>query len=137
MTARARKVNRILGVQRQLQRIEEYRLAELRGRLEQLGSDQRELIAALNEDDALQGLFIDSMARRLKSLSDAASKTAAETEAQAARLLEQSGRLACAERLAEAADLDALRAGERRALTEAIEQLAAPPAQASRKIVGG
>jgi hypothetical protein len=137
MTARARKANRILGVQRQLQRIEEYRLAELRGRLEQLDTDQRELIAALNEDDALQGLFIDGTARRLKSLSEAASKTAEETEAQAARLLEQSGRLVCAERLAEAADRDALRAGERRALTEAIERLADPDPQASRKIAGG
>jgi hypothetical protein len=137
MAARTHQVHRMLGVQQQLHRIEQYRLAELRGRLEQLGADQRALIAALNEDDALQGLFIDGMARRLKSLSEAASKTAEEIETQAARLLEQSGRLACAERLAEAADLQALRAGERRALTEVIERLAAPAAQASRKIVGG
>jgi hypothetical protein len=137
MPARAHKVHRILSVQQQLHRIEQYRLAELRSRLEQLDADQQALIAALNEDDALQGLFIDGTARRLKSVSEVASRTAEETEAQAIRLLEQSGRLACAERLAEAADLDALRAGERKALTEAIERLADPAAQASRKIAGG
>jgi len=134
MAARVRKVHRMLSVQRQLHRIEQYGLAELRGRLEQLDAEQQALIAALNEDDALQGLFIDGTARRLKSLSEAASKTAEESEAQAARLLEQSGRLACAERLAEAADVDALRAGERKALTETIERLADADAQASRKI---
>jgi hypothetical protein len=76
------------------------------------------------------------MARRLKSLSEAASKTTEETEAQSARLLDQAGRLICAERLTQAADLGALRADERRSLLETIERLAERDAQASRKIAG-
>jgi CRP-like cAMP-binding protein len=124
----------MLAVQQQLHRIEEWRLAELRARLDELAADQKELIAALNEDDALQGLFIDSMARRLQSLSEAASATGKDTQLQAVRLLEQAGRLICAERLAKAADLQELRSNEKRDLAEAIERLG--DAQASRKIVG-
>jgi hypothetical protein len=132
----ARKVHRILAVQQQLHRIEQWRLADLRARLEQLAADQRDLIGALNEDDALQGLFIDSMARRLQSLSEEASNTGQQQEIQAARLLDQAGRLICAERLAETADLQELRAEEKKGLSEAIERLSDPGAQASRKIAG-
>jgi hypothetical protein len=132
----ARKVHRILAVQQQLHCIEQWRLADLRARLEQLAADQRDLIGALNEDDALQGLFIDSMARRLQSLSEEASNTGQQQEIQAARLLDQAGRLICAERLAETADLQELRAEEKKGLSEAIERLSDPGAQASRKIAG-
>jgi hypothetical protein len=134
MSAHTRKVHRMLAVQQQLHRIEEWRLAELRARLDELAADQKELIAALNEDDALQGLFIDSMARRLQSLSEAASATGKDTQLQAVRLLEQASRLICAERLAKAADLQELRSNEKSDLAEAIERLG--DAQASRKIVG-
>jgi uncharacterized coiled-coil protein SlyX len=135
MSAHARKVHRILAVQQQLHRIEQWRLADLRGRLEQLAAAQEDLIAALNEDDALQGLFIDSMARRLQSLSEEASTTGKEKDAQSARLLDQAGRLVCAERLVEAADVTELRSNEKKDLFETIERLTGAGAQASRKIV--
>jgi len=134
MSEHKRKVYRMLAVQQQLHRIEEWRLAELRARLEELTSDQKALIAALNEDDALQGLFIDSMARRLRSLFEAASATSKDTQLQAVKLLEQASRLICAERLARSADLQDQRASEKRDLAEAIERLG--DAQASRKIAG-
>ena len=118
MGAQASKIHRILAVQEQMHRIEEWKLADLRVRLEQLATDQKDLIGALNEDNALQGLFIDSMARRLQALSEEASKTEEQTDVQAARLLEQAGRLICAERLAGAADLQELRDGEKKDLAE-------------------
>jgi hypothetical protein len=136
MGTQGRKIHRILAVQQQMHRIEEWKLADLRRRLEQLAADQKDLIGALNEDDALQGLFIDSMARRLQTLSEEASKTGQQTDVQAARLLDQAGRLICAERLADAADLQELRADEKKGLAEAIERLGDPAAQASRKIAG-
>jgi uncharacterized protein YqcC (DUF446 family) len=135
MTAHARKMKRILAVQQQLHQIEQWRLTDLHSSLEQLAADQKDLIGALNKDDALQGLFIDSMARRLQSLADAASKTAQETEVQSVRLLEQAGRLICAERTAAAADLAVLRANERKDLLATIERLTDRAPQASRKIV--
>ena len=69
MSAEARKIHRILAVQQQLYRIEEWKLADLERTLERLEASQQDLIRALNEDDALQGLFIDATARRLRSLS--------------------------------------------------------------------
>jgi hypothetical protein len=137
MVAHARKMHRILAVQQQLHRIEQWRLAALHMRLDELAADQEHLIAALNEDDALQGLFIDGMARRLQSLSEESSKTAQETQSQSVRLLEQAGRLICAERTAVAADLAGRRGNERKELLETIERLADQGPQASRKIAGG
>ena len=132
--AEPRKAHRILALQEQLHRIEQWRLADLKVREQELAAAQEELIAALNEDSALQGLFIDSMARRLQSLSEEAMKTQQAKELQSARLLEEAGRLVCAERLAEAADLAELRLSEKKGLAEAIDRLSDGTAQASRKI---
>ena len=64
----------------------------------------RSVIRALNEDDALQGLFIDAMARRLRSLGEEASRVGQEQAMPSrARLLEHGARKVCAERLARAA----------------------------------
>jgi hypothetical protein len=91
MSAQARKVHRILAVQQQLYRIEEWKLADLERTLERLEVSQREVIGALNEDDALQGLFLDAMARRLRSLGEEASRVGQQRE-QSARLLEHGAR---------------------------------------------
>ena len=80
MSAQARKIHRILAVQQQLYRIEEWKLADLERTLERLEVSQREVIGALNEDDALQGLFIDAMARRLRSLGEEASRVGQERD---------------------------------------------------------
>ena len=135
MSAQARKIHRILAVQQQLYRIEEWKLADLERTLERLEVSQREMIGALNEDDALQGLFLDAMARRLRSLGEEASRIGQEREAQSARLLEHAARKACAERLAEAVDRQAAQATDKMQLLDVIERFVGPAAQASRKIV--
>ncbi len=137
MTADARKVHRILALQQQLHRIEEWKLMELRRRLEELEASRRDLIRALNEDDALQGLFIDALARRLRSLSEEASRVGQEQDAQMARLIEHTARKLCAERLAEAVDRHVARAGDKRQLVDVIERVTGLAAQASRKIAEG
>jgi hypothetical protein len=135
MSAQARKIHRILAVQQQLYRIEEWKLADLERTLERLEVSQREVIGALNEDDALQGLFIDAMARRLRSLGEEASRVGQERDEQSARLLEHGARKVCAERLAEAADRQAAQATDKMQLLDVIERFVGPAAQASRKIV--
>lgn len=130
------KIHRILGVQQQLHRIEEWRLAELERTLSDIAASERDLIRALNEDDALQGLFLDATARRLRSLAEEAVRVGEEKAAQAERLLEQAARTVCAERLAEAVDREAAQAADKRELSDAIERFIAPAAQASRKIAG-
>jgi hypothetical protein len=134
MSTQADKVHRILGVQQQLYRIEEWKLADLERALERLEASQQDLIRALNEDDALQGLFIDALARRLRSLSEEASRVGQDRDAQSARLLEHAARKACAERLAEAVDRQVARATDKKQLLDTIERFVGPAAQASRKI---
>ena len=134
MSAQARKIHRILDVQQQLYRIEEWKLADLERTLERLAASERGVIGALNEDDALQGLFIDAMARRLRSLAEEASRVGQEKEAQAARLLEHAARKICAERLAEAVDRQVVRATDKKLLLDTIERFTGAATQASRKI---
>ena len=136
MSAQARKVHRILAVQQQLYRIEEWKLADLERTLERLEVSQREVIGALNEDDALQGLFLDAMARRLRSLGEEASRVGQQRDEQSARLLEHGARKVCAERLAETLDRQLARAADKTQLLDVIERFGGSAAQASRKIAG-
>jgi hypothetical protein len=136
MSAQARKIHRMLAVQQQLYRIEEWKLADLERTLEGLEISQREVIGALNEDDALQGLFLDAMARRLRSLGEEASRVGQQRDEQSARLLEHGARKVCAERLAETLDRELARAGDKTQLLDVIERFVGPAAQASRKIAG-
>ena len=134
MSAQSRKIHRILSVQQQLYRIEEWKLADLERTLERLEASQQDVIRALNEDDALQGLFIDAMARRLRSLGEEASRVGQDRDAQSARLLEHGARKICAERLTEAVDREVVRAADKKQLLDTIERFVGPAAQASRKI---
>lgn len=136
MSVGARRAHRMLALQQQLHRIEEWKLAELRGSLAGLEASQRDLVGALNEDDALQGLFIDALARRLRSLAEEAARVNREAEAQAARLTEHAARKLCAERLVATVDRQTERAIANKELLDIIERLSRPPAgaQASRKI---
>jgi hypothetical protein len=136
MSAQARKIHRMLAVQQQLYRIEEWKLADLERTLEGLEISQREVIGALNEDDALQGLFLDAMARRLRSLGEEASRVGQQRDEQSARLLEHGARKVCAERLAETLDRELARAGDKTQLLDVIERFVGPAAQASHKIAG-
>ena len=130
------KIHRILDVQQQLHRIEEWRLADLDRTLLALAASEQELIRALNEDDALQGLFIDATARRLASIAEQAARVGEEKTAQEQRLLEHAARKLCAERLAEAVDRQVVRAADKTQLLDIIERYVGPAAQASRKIAG-
>ena len=125
MDSRVRKAERIVAVQRQLQRIEDWKMAELDRRLAELDAGQRELILALNGDEALHGLFIDSMARRLRSLAEEADRTAREKDAQAAKRLEQAGRVKVAERISETIDREAQAAEARKELLDIAERYVA------------
>lgn len=79
-------------------------MADLQRTLAELESTQAEIIGALNEDHALQGLFIDTMARRLRALAEEALQTGREKDAEQLRSLEQGMKLARAERLTAAVD---------------------------------
>ena len=84
------------------------------------------LIEALNEDDALQGLFIDTMAKRLTRLTGEADQVGAAKTAQAAHVLAEARRVKTTERLSGRLDRETRRQQEKldfRALLDAFAQL--------------
>jgi hypothetical protein len=122
MDRRARKSRRILAAQQQLHRIEQWKLAQLQARLAELETEQLELIGALNDTHALHGLFIDTMARRLGSLAEEASRVAREKDAQSLELVEHAVRVRLADRLVRAIALEVQIEEERKQLLDIVEQ---------------
>jgi hypothetical protein len=121
MKDRARAAERILGVQKQLHRIEELKYAQIQQKLSRAETDQVELTQALSQDDALHGLFVDVTVRRLAALRQEAARLGAELESQAKALLEHGGRLKNAERLKDDLAVEIRRADERKELERILE----------------
>lgn len=122
MRKRADKSRRILTAQQQLHRIEQWKMATLQRRLAELEASQLELISALNDTNALHGLFIDTTARRLSSLAEEAERVVREKNAQSLKLTEHASRVKSAEQLAQAIELDVQREGENKELLDIVEQ---------------
>jgi hypothetical protein len=122
---RVTRIGRILKVQQQLHRAEEWRLAEIERQLEGFEAEQREIVDALNSESGLQSLFLDASVRRVRSLGEAVRGTEAERQAQSARVLETGSRLKAAERLMQRAESEARREEEDSQLRDAVERLAA------------
>jgi ssDNA-binding replication factor A large subunit len=134
MTTRAQRTHRLLSLQEQLLRVERWRLLDLQRRAAELDTERRELIAALNESDALQGLFLDATARRLRSIDQQAVVIGRQEQTQLAHVREYASRVACAERLSETVDRQAAREREKKSQLDVIERLVGSATPASGKI---
>jgi hypothetical protein len=134
MSTRAQRTRRVLALQEQLHRVQHWKLLDLQRRVAELDTQRRELIAALNDSDALQGLFLDATARRLMSIAREADEVGRQERLQIARVGEHAVRVACAERLSEAVAGQAARADVKQALREVIDRLVGAATPASRKI---
>jgi hypothetical protein len=99
MEKRAQRARRLLNVLTKLHRIEEQKKFELQRRYDELERSQREVIHALNAEDALHGMFIDTTARLLRSLSTEAQRVGEARDAQSVRLRERAVKVKTAERL--------------------------------------
>lgn len=130
---RAARLTRIVKVQEQLHRAEEQRLVEIQDRFDQLRQDETDLIALLNAEDGLAGLFMDATVNRLRSLAEQQIQTALQREVQMQAVLETGSRLKAAEKLLTEAERDARREAEQQQLAEATERLGW---QAPGKILG-
>lgn len=96
---RLRKIERILSVQEKLHDIAEWRLARTEQERAELRATEVAIVGALNEDQALQGLFIDAMAKRLKKLAIEAERIERRREEEARILFEEGLRLKRTERM--------------------------------------
>jgi hypothetical protein len=136
MDKRAQRMERLCDVQRQLHRIEEWKLCEIKRRLAGAEETRDELLAALDRDGTLQGLFYGACARRLDALARAAEEARREQEAQTATILEQAARLKAAERISADLSQRERSVAERTLLLDLIEADLQRRAQASHKVGG-
>jgi hypothetical protein len=123
MKKRLESMERVLAVQRQLRQLAEAKLTELQRREAALEASRHELVEALNGDTMLHGLFIDAMARRVRSVSTEIADLERAKEAQTKRLLEQTGRQKRAERVASSLDREYRAHLEKRDLAELIDMM--------------
>ena len=96
---RLKKIERILSVQEKLHEIAEWRLARTEQERSELKATEIALVGALNQDDALQGLFIDAMAKRLKKLAIEAERLERRRAEESRILFEEGLRLKRTERM--------------------------------------
>jgi hypothetical protein len=122
LNSKADKTRRILVAQQQLHRIEQWRMAELERHLAELEALQVELISALNDTNALHGLFIDTTARRLSTTAEQAERVAREKEVQSLKVKEHAVRVKISERLTLAQEQEAAREQEAKELLDVVEQ---------------
>ncbi len=131
--SRADRIRRIVDVQKQLHRAEEWRLGEIQVEVDRIETERHELIALLNSDAGLHGLFMDATVNRLRSLAEQAIQADLQKQQQTQKVIEAGARLKAAERLFERAEREAEREAERMQLQEATERVSW---QAPGKIVG-
>jgi hypothetical protein len=124
--ARVQKSRRLLELQRSLQRLEEGKIAGLRGRQSELASLQEELVNTLNTEEGLRGLFVPMIVRRLQSLGDESGRLSEELERRLRTLQTLAGRTKCAERRSRSHEEDFARKQAEKELLEIIERLAGP-----------
>ena len=122
MENRAKKARRLLNVLEQLHQIEERKKLELQRRHDELERSQVEIINALNADDALHGMFIDTTAKFLKSLAHEAQCVAEARELQSEKLRERATKMKTAERLKDSLEQIAARRGGEKELQDVIER---------------
>jgi hypothetical protein len=121
MTSRAEKTRRIVQVQKQLQRIEDWKMLELKRRLLELEASQKEMIKAQSDDDILRNGLVELAVHRMRALVREAGQVDAERETQTTRVLQQASKLKLAERLEGEAVRQAERIIGRKQLAEIIE----------------
>ena len=136
MDKRAQRMERLRAVQQQLHRIAEWKLSEIERRLAGIEERRREVLVALDRDQALQSLFLDVSVRRLVVLGKERDEAGRQLEAQKTAVLEQASRLKTAERIsADLAEAER-RAEERTLLLDLIEAYLDRQAKASLKFGG-
>lgn len=99
MQQRLKKVDRLIKVQQHIHRSAELQLAALRRKEGELKVAQEDLLQTMGDTDALHGLFVDVIARRLKALSLEEARTQADIIAQKAVTTEKALRVKRSEKL--------------------------------------
>lgn len=126
LAARLKKARRLLDLHNDLQRLEEQRIAALRRREVELATMQEELVGTLNGEAGLQGLFMPSIVKRMKSLSEEAVRVGEELKRRLVALQTIAARAKHAERLSRTYEEEYARVEAAQELRDIIERVARP-----------
>ncbi len=121
MKRRLQTLARVVEVKEQQRRSAEWHLARLRQQELTLLEDQRAVIAALNAEQPLHGLFVEMMARQLRASSEKLTALRRGIELRAAELQGQTSQLKQAESMLRDATRAHDRVAEWKELSEVIE----------------
>jgi len=123
MDRRVKKLARIVAVQERLSQFAEMKVARLDREKAELQKGQESLIAALNDDTPLQGVFVDAMARRLNALARENDKVNQALDTATGQMLTQSMRLQRMERMTEKARREYLQDFWKRGFADLLDTL--------------
>jgi hypothetical protein len=121
MDRRLKKMGRILKVRERLHQLEELRLANLDREHEELKHGQEVLVAALNQDEPLHGLFVEAMARRLNALARETDRVNRALDVQTRRLFEEGLSLKRTERMTDKVRREYLKDAWKRGFEDLLE----------------
>lgn len=123
MKQRLKKVERIVKVQRHLHRNAELQLANLQRQEGELRAAQQELMQTMSDTDALHGLFVDVMAKRLKALAVEEARTQTAITAQKAVAIERALQVKRTEKVQARMKEDSRRIEEKKDLNAILEAM--------------
>lgn len=124
MDRRLKKMGRILKVRERLHQLEEMRLVNLDRERAELKRGQEVLVAALNQDEPLHGLFVEAMARRLNALARETDRVNRALDAQTKRLFEEGLSLRRTERMTDKVRRDYLKGAWKRGFEDLLQTIA-------------
>lgn len=121
MKQRLKKIDRLIKVQQNLQKSAEIILANLYREETELKTAQEELLQTMGDSDALHGLFVDALAKKLKTLTLEESQTQAAIVKQKELTLEKALQVKRTEKVLSRLKEDDRRGEEKRSLTAILE----------------
>jgi len=127
MTARDRKIRRIVAVQAKLHQLAQWELMECSAKEHELQERQRRIIESFNDGQGMPALAAQTASRNLRAASVEQGALASAKERLTSRALTEARKLRQAQRASEVADQEALRAQERRLLEDIIDTAAKRP----------
>ena len=123
MRRRLQRLQRVQGVQARIHALAERRLAQIEQGRAAVERDRRDLVAALDDDAALQGLFVDAKAKRLIALARKADELGVARDAQSRLLVAEGLKLKLTERRSVAVRKRARDADKRKTFEQLLQVL--------------
>jgi hypothetical protein len=125
LNKRLESIRRIVQLKEQQCRSVEWALARLEREEQELLAEQDAVLAALNAEQPLHGLFVEAMAKHLRAISRRLDSARQRKEAERARLQLEKGQLKHSERIRTAVERAHARMLENKELMEIVDAAAA------------